>query len=159
MIYFRSKLEVGVPTAWEAVRPDGTGLRVVFPTSGSFVPDRMAFSPDGSRIAARLVGRPGIWVAGLDGSHTIQLTHGANDDWPSWSPDGTQIAFAGSPGATRPCAPRRFDYGCPRDLYVVNADGSGLRRITNDHSVDSAPSWSPNGRELAFEGSSRGAGD
>jgi TolB protein len=36
------------------------------------------------------------------------------------------------------------------DVYVVNADGSGLRRLTNDPGADFDPSWSPDGRRIAY---------
>jgi Tol biopolymer transport system component len=57
-----------------------------------------------------------------------------------WSPDGRRIAFIGRPDNT-----------VPDGIYVMNADGSGVTRITNpgpgwDDSVD----WSPDGKQLAF---------
>jgi Tol biopolymer transport system component len=146
-IYFRSQVRAGVPTAWEAVSSDGTGRRTIYPASGSFVPDHVAFSPDGERIAVSLVGRPGIWLADPDGSNVTQLTDGANDAWPAWSPDGTKIAFAGST-ASEPCPDDVFYYGCPRDLYVVNADATGLHMVS---SGASSPSWSPDGERIVFQ--------
>jgi streptogramin lyase len=153
-IYFRSQVRAGVPTAWEAVSSDGTGRRTVFPASGPFVPDHLAFSPDGERIAVSLVGRPGIWLADPDGSDVTQLTDGANDAWPAWSPDGTKIAFAGS-NASEPCPDDAFYYGCPRDLYVVNADGTGLHLVS---SGASSPSWSPDGERIVFQTSGTDGG-
>ncbi len=154
-IYFRSQARGDViPTAWEAVSPSGTGLHTIFPASGPFVPDHMAFSPEGTRIVADLVDRPGIWVADPDGRHAVQLTQGANDAWPVWSPDGTKIAFAGSTVST-PCPPSESEYGCRRDLYVMNNDGTGLRLIAKNAA---APSWSPHGQRIAFDTSGRGAG-
>jgi WD40-like Beta Propeller Repeat len=151
-IYFRSQVRDGVPTDWVAISPRGTGRRTVFPASGSFVPDHLTFSPDGRMIAVDLVGRPGIWVADADGTHAVRLTRGANDAWPTWSPDGTRIAFAGSM-ASSPCPPVRFEYGCYRDLYVMNADGTGLHLVARDAI---APSWSPDGGRIAFETNSTG---
>jgi hypothetical protein len=147
VIYFRPQMRPGIATAWEAISPDGTGLHTVFPASGSFVPDHLAFSPDGEKVAAELFGRPGIWIADADGSHAVQLTHGANDAWPAWSPDGHRIAFAGNMAST-PCPPQRFEYGCRRDLYVMNADGTGLHPVAKD---GISPSWSPDGDRIAFE--------
>src|SRR6266542_1041059 len=66
-IHFRSQVRAGAPTAWLAVSPNGARLHTVFPASGSFVPDHMAFSPDGTRIAVNLLDRSGIWVADPDG--------------------------------------------------------------------------------------------
>jgi Tol biopolymer transport system component len=56
---------------------------------------------------------------------------------PSWSPDGTRLVFSGSVGGLT-------------DLYVVNADGSELRRLTNDRYGDFQPQWSPDGSTIAF---------
>src|SRR2546429_4030343 len=56
---------------------------------------------------------------------------------PSWSPDGKQIVFTG------------FDGGLS-DLFVVNADGTDLRRLTNDKYADLHPAWSPDGKTIAF---------
>jgi Tol biopolymer transport system component len=147
LIYFRSQVRTEVPTRWQAISSDGMGLRTVFPASGSFVPDHLAFSPDGRRVAVNVVGQPGIWVADVDGTNAMQLTHGANDAWPAWSPDGTKIAFAGRPDS-EPCPPDVFYYGCARDLHIVNSDGTGLRMVT---SGAAAPAWSPDGDRIAFQ--------
>ena len=56
---------------------------------------------------------------------------------PSWSPDGKQLVFTG------------FDGGLS-DLYVINRDGTGLRRLTTDRYADLHPAWSPDGKTIAF---------
>ncbi len=56
---------------------------------------------------------------------------------PSWSPDATQLVFTG------------YDGGIS-DLFIVNSDGTGLRRLTNDKFADLHPVWSPDGRTVAF---------
>ncbi len=56
---------------------------------------------------------------------------------PSWSPDGSQLVFTG------------YDGGIS-DLFVINRDGSGLRRLTNDKYADLQPVWSPDGKNIAF---------
>ena len=74
---------------------------------------------------------PPVFVVG-------NLTNNAAADYyPSWSPDGTKIAF-----------------GTNRDgngeIYVMNADGSNLTNLTNNAADDSNPSWSPDGTKIAF---------
>jgi Tol biopolymer transport system component len=86
----------------------------------------------------------GIYVARL-GKAAARITDPGNDidAFPGWSPDGSRIVFARSGGA-------QFD---PWVLYVVNRDGSRLRRLTEggDAFGERAPSWSPDGEKIAFE--------
>jgi Tol biopolymer transport system component len=56
---------------------------------------------------------------------------------PAWSPDGRQLVFTG------------YDGGLS-DLFLINADGTGLRRLTNDKYADLQPTWSPDGKTIAF---------
>ena len=71
-----------------------------------------------------------------DGSEPLNLTPdpGADSD-PVWSPDGRRIAFVRG----------------QREIYVMNADGSGQRRLARHATTScSAPAWSPDGRKIAF---------
>lgn len=61
------------------------------------------------------------------------------------SPDGTKIAFASARG------------GVSMDIWVVNRDGSGLRQLTTQKTIDNAPRWSPNGTQIAFVSDRSGA--
>src|SRR5919109_4079835 len=59
-----------------------------------------------------------VWAIDADGTHLTRLTHSAWPEFdPSWSPDGTQIAFRSEPG------------GEP-EIWVMHADGTGQRRLT-----------------------------
>jgi Tol biopolymer transport system component len=104
-----------------------------------------SWSPDGTRIVYAARTAPGaplrIFVANADGSEPLQLTtqgKGA-DRSPAWSPDGTRIAFVSD-----------RDGGFP-ELYVMNADGTGVRRVTVNSLIDGNPTWSPEGLNVAVE--------
>ena len=62
---------------------------------------------------------------------------------PSWSPDGQQIAFVSSK-----------DEG--NEIYVMDADGQGLERVTHDLVPKGDPSFSPDGGRIAYWGEEEG---
>jgi Tol biopolymer transport system component len=111
------------------------------------VPERQpAWSPDGSHIAyARAGGNFGgyhIWAMNAGGTFQHEVTSPwakASDTDPAWSPDGTRIAFVRSKPGAFP------------ELYVVNADGSGLQRLTMNDWIEGHPTWSPDGTRIAFD--------
>jgi Tol biopolymer transport system component len=115
-----------------------------------------AWSPDGRKIAfERWVDHhPDIYVMNADGSGQRSLTTGSGIDvLPVWSPDGRKIAFVrrvAFGGQPRPSGPPGFHIVFRNYLYVVNADGGGLRMLTRDqaHDLLLPPVWSPNGRTI-----------
>ena len=108
-----------------------------------------AFSPDGKWLAfvSGRYGNPHIFRATLNWSmNRLQVTddkrltyagwYNAN---PAWSPDSRKIAFAG------------YDRDIDRfDIFLMNADGSNLERMTLNNGDNESPSWSPNGMLLVF---------
>jgi len=108
-----------------------------------------AWSPDGNRIAFRSkrTGNGDIYVMNNDGSGITQLTQNLYPDMqPSWSPDGKRIVFAAGVSGDI-----YNDDDVIRDIYIMNADGSGARSLLSDVSGDRAhPIWSPDGRKIAF---------
>jgi TolB protein len=92
-----------------------------------------AFAGANGRIAFGVAGS-GIWSVNPDGTAFRQLTSSGFDTDPSWSPDGTRLAFVRATA-------------CCNDIYVVNADGSGEQLLRTDGQT---PTWSPDGTEIAF---------
>ena len=69
----------------------------------------------------------------------------------AWSPDGRKIATVGG-----------FRRGSPfvtTEIYVMNADGSGQRRLTRSAGGNGDPAWSPDGRRIAFRSTRDGNGE
>jgi Tol biopolymer transport system component len=90
-----------------------------------------------------------------DGSDQRRLANGGvpgcgHEAGPAWSPDGRRIAIVSDGQFTTPTKPP-YGFG-ETDIYVMNADGSGQRRLTRTAGSEHSPAWSPDGRTIAFSG-------
>lgn len=101
------------------------------------------WSPDGRRIAfvSDRGGMPNVYVMNVDGTGVQRLTFetngaGKDNQAPSWSPRGDRIAFQSRIGGTW-------------QICTMSIDGSQIRQLTADGNNED-PSWSPDGRMLAF---------
>ncbi len=110
-------------------------------------PARATFPGHNGRIVFTSTrdGNAEIYVMNADGSGQTRLTNDpAGDGAPAFSADGTKIVFASS---------RDVDpfYGYKNaELYVMSAEGSGVTRLTADYNPDLAPTFSPDGTQIAF---------
>jgi TolB protein len=137
----------GSPEIW-FMNPDGSSP-VQLTNNGGENGD-VDWSPDGTRIVfeSHLNGKSDIYVINTDGTGLRNLTPNSTNSYdadPNWSPDGTRVAFKSDramPGTGT--SPGTYQ------VYVVNADGSNLRRITQTTVTEAEPTWSPDGGRLAF---------
>ncbi len=103
-------------------------------------PDWVAFSRDGEWLAYTTLQDGILWRERVDGTDKLQLTFAPMQaTMVYWSPDGTKLAFS----ALTP--------GKPRNIMVVNSDGSGLRKIYPENIMQVSPSWSPDSQHVTFD--------
>ena len=95
------------------------------------------WSPDGGKIAFSVDNweEDHIAVMDADGNNREKLEDQARH--PSWSPDGGEIAFVSW----------KDGHG---EIYVIGVGGQGLKRVTQDFTPKSSPSFSPHGRRIAY---------
>ena len=101
-------------------------------------------------------GKRDIYVMNDDGSHVRRLTDTPfKIIGPTWSPDGRKIAFSMDLHSTDPKKWQQYD------VFIINADGTGQRNLTEHPKLDGLPSFSPDGEYLAFDSSraAHGMGD
>jgi TolB protein len=117
---------LGPPSIY-VVDADGADPRVLVPATDSAVAP--AWSPDGSSIVYSSYGD--LYIIPATGGAPRQLTSGRGfDDDPAWSVDGKRVAFASN---------RDGNW----EVYVVDAEGTNLTRLTNDPAQDTRPAWRP----------------
>ena len=119
-----------------SVRPNGNGLvRLTNTTAFDLCPD---YSRDG-RLITFCSNRSGsfqIWAMNADGSNVHMVTNGNRFIFPDYSPDASKIVFSGTASAT----------DVNQNIYVINADGTGLQQLTNATGTTSSRPTRPTAR-------------
>ena len=127
--------DVGVASGLFVMNADGSDPVFI---DGDRVSEEAAWSPDGSAIAAASLasggGDPGVDLVAPDGGSRRRVASG---EWTGldWAPDAGRLAMARDAGEEA------------SDIWTVNADGGGLRRL---RASATRPVWSPDGRQIAY---------
>ena len=124
---------------------DGTNRQRL--TENQVFDSNPAWSPGGKKIAfaSAMADGPGsafdIFVMGADGKNLINLTQSPRlgDRMPTWSPDGKRIAFVSGKGLVSNW-----------EIYVMDANGRNIKRLTDNRVADREPAWSPDGNWIAY---------
>jgi Tol biopolymer transport system component len=128
---------------------DGTNKQLLSPPGKSF--NVSSISPNGKMIAINSDDRNGtqIFVMNTDGSNLKQLTFTVEKNYydtgfprggnynPIWSPDNSRIVYVSAENT----AP---------DIFIINPDGSGNKRLTDSPKRDECPAWSDDGRYIIY---------
>jgi hypothetical protein len=114
----------------------GTTASEVVPVTGNAADVDPAWRPDGTRIA--FTRGSVLRLINPDGTGLTEVAGAGSAANPDWSPDGSAIAYTCQVDADN------------QDICVINADGTGLIRLTSDSARDVRPAWSPDGTRIAF---------
>jgi TolB protein len=140
---------VGNITGIYKMNPDGSNKQLLTPKNKSFGAPKI--SPDGNRLALTSIDWMGsqLFVMTMDSSSLKQITFTVEPNhWdsgfavlgnsdPEWSPDGSKLVYVS------------YENGSP-DVFVINADGTGNKRLTDTPLRDENPCWTNDGRTILF---------
>jgi hypothetical protein len=116
-------------------RPWSAVLGVIAAVALSAVPAHASFPGGNGKIVFENGGN--LFTINPDGTGQAQLTNAGDAHHPAWSPDGSRIAFDRNVAGNV-------------DVWVMDAEGSGMTQLTTDSATDASPAWSPDGTQLAF---------
>jgi Tol biopolymer transport system component/DNA-binding winged helix-turn-helix (wHTH) protein len=132
--------------------PGGRETQLTTDGNENFEP---AWSPDGTQIAYHSRKQGGIWLIPALGGTARRLTDFGS--WPAWSPDSSRIVFQSQ--GMNDYSQTSYAAMPPSTLWVVQAQGGAPTQLTqpgNPSGGHGAPSWSPDGKHIAFSSTSTG---
>ncbi len=118
---------------------DWDGYNQIRLTFNSVIDTLPSISPDKKIIAYTSYRKlnPDLYLYNISEGKNISFFSGGTNYSADFSPDGRKIAFVSSKDGNA-------------EIYIANVDGTNLKRITFNPSIDTSPSWSPSGKEIAF---------
>ena len=132
-IFFSSNRAANLNPELIAIGENGGPRTQLTPPTGTF--DQAAVSPDGTEVVGQTSN--GLEVIDTDGTHARQLTSSWSDSFPSWSPDGKQVAYTAEVAEGG------------GGVFVVDAAGGTPVRLGSS-ALQLAPAWSPDGTRVAW---------
>ena len=148
IVFVRRPIGGGVDDDVYIMNANGTNLVRLTNDGDSFNPE---WTPDGTKIV--FARSQEIYLMNADGTNLVRLTtNGFYDAMPTFSPDGSRVAYL----CSRPfngTPPGRND-----EICVMNADGSNERILAAHPAADLSPAWSPDGTKITFVSNRNGNG-
>jgi len=116
--------------------------------------EHIAYASEAPHVEPEMID---IYVVDLKTLAIHRLTDDPALDYePEWSPNGTRILFR----SRRDDVPRvPAESQAPDEIYVMNSDGSGQKRLTHDSATDQSAVWSPDGSQIAYTSQGPGPKD
>jgi Tol biopolymer transport system component/DNA-binding winged helix-turn-helix (wHTH) protein len=146
-VYFAAASDTKDHAVWRVRVDDPEGRPEMVANTGASLARALAISPDGRRIVySATTMTNNVWAVplspetGESAGEAAPLTSDTSfrKTWPSFSRDGSRIAYAVAMT------------GSPPDVWVMSADGTGASPVTSHEGSDSFPSWLPDNRRIAF---------
>ena len=139
-------------------RMDSDGSNKTAVTDNAFGEYEPTWSPDSSKIVfmRQYTGGQDLFRVDANGSNDVNLTNSPNgyECCAEYSPDGSKIAFTTSGDVDGdPKTPAETD----NEIFVIDANGSNLTRLTDNTAQDVGPTWSPDGSRIAWANVDTGA--